>query len=405
MDKSYDLVIVGAGLVGLTLACALGHSRFHIAVLENRPHKEIDLSDKNYDARVYAITRASENILNHIGAWAEIVNTRTSPYQKMHVWDDKGSIDFHCVDLGESNLGHIIEHRVLETALRKQLLAYSNIDLIQPIQLQQIKHTESDVEISTNQGLIKTKLVIGADGANSWLREQMNIEISKKAYGHDAIVTTVQTQDPHQKTAWQRFLSKGPLAFLPLDNINTCSIVWSMISEQADHLMAMTDSGFQVALSNAFEHRLGDIVSVTPRIKFSLYEQHAKHYVKDRVALIGDAAHTIHPLAGQGVNLGFLDAAALAEVLLEAKEEKRDFAKLHTLRKYERWRKGHNSSVMLTMSAFKKLFETQNPLIQWGRQFGLNLMNRLSPLKRQLMKYAMGSIGDLPKMAKRGAVT
>ena len=208
----------------------------------------------------------------------------------------------------------------------------------------------------------------------------------------------VKTEKSHLHTCWQRFLPNGPLAFLPMHDHYAC-VVWSTSPEQAAELMTLDKEAFAIRLAEAFEFKLGAITEVRDRGKFPLRLQHTVDYVKDRIALIGDAAHSIHPLAGQGVNLGVLDAAALAETVLETHASHRDIGALHNLRAYERWRKGQNVTMMLSMDAFKRLFGSQLEPVKWARNVGLNATNNLVPVKRFFMEYAMGNRGDLPKLA------
>jgi 2-octaprenylphenol hydroxylase len=250
------------------------------------------------------------------------------------------------------------------------------------------------------QQVIQTQCLIAADGAESWVRQQVGIQLKTWAYQHTAIVTTVQTELPHAATARQRFLATGPLAFLPLSDPYRSSIVWSVTPEYAEKLMALSVAEFDVALATAFAHQLGAVQMITERHAFPLRMRHAQQYVRPRIALLGDAAHTIHPLAGQGVNMGLLDAATLAEVMITACRKQRDFASLATLRRYERWRKGDTLAMLAAIEALKHLFASELPPVQCLRNVGLNLTNRLPWLKQFLTDYALGKRGDLPSMAR-----
>ena len=397
MKLDYDLIIIGAGHVGLTLACALGASHLKIAVINHV------IPSNAPDQRVSAMTRASQRIFESLGVWTTI-DEHVSAYRHMHVWESAGaaSIAFDSAELDEPNLGYIIENRVIQTALFEKLQAYENITFIAPVKLLGLDSSSErqSIQLSDGQSL-SCRLVVGADGAQSAVREYAGISMTQSDYGHDAIVTTLRTALPHQKTARQIFLPKGPLAFLPLMEPHTCSIVWSTAPEHAQTLLAMTSDNFKAVLADAFEHRLGAIESVDKRLSFPLRMQHVNQYVKPGLALIGDAAHTIHPLAGQGVNLGLLDAACLAEVLLEALAKKREIGAVSTLRRYERWRKGHNASMIAAMQGFKSLFASQNSLVQQIRRVGLQMTDSLPFVKHIFMRRAMGLVGDLPKMAQR----
>lgn len=231
------------------------------------------------------------------------------------------------------------------------------------------------------------------------MRDQIDVQMKTHDYNHIAIVTTVQTELPHQATAWQRFLKTGPLAFLPLQNPNTSSIVWSTVPEHANELLAMDEVEFRNALCDAFESRLGGIIQIDKRYHFPLQMRHAKNYVKEHIALIGDAAHTIHPLAGQGVNLGLLDALCLVETVVDAVNKHRNYASMTTLRRYERWRKGDNLAMLAMVEMLKSLFMSDKALVKNFRSFGLNFTDRVSFLKNFFAKYALGNRGDLPKLA------
>lgn len=406
MTSHYDLIIVGGGMVGLTLACALGQQQFKVAVIEARQPEDVNPAD-DYELRVSAINKSSQKILQHVNAWAGILKHRACAYQHMHVWDatGDGNIHFDAADLGVDSLGHIIENKVIQYALYEQCLTLPAVDCLCPQKIEAIDYAETQSTVTLVDGrVLCARLLVGADGANSNVREAAKINVSKSAYEQKAIVATVKSSLSHQSTAWQRFLPSGPLAFLPLNDEvwgkGTCSIVWSANNERADELMEMDDILFIKTLQNEFESTLGRIEKISQRADFPLMQRHASEYVKTGVALVGDAAHTIHPLAGQGVNLGLLDAAALAEVILRARSQGKNIASLITLRRYERWRRADNSLMMASMSGFKKLFSNEQTELSLIRNTGLDFINQLAPVKYKLMRRAMGLDGDLPDMAK-----
>ncbi len=406
MKKQYDIVIIGGGMVGLTLACALGKQGFKIALVEGAEPQAIKQND-DYELRVSAISKASQQILNHVGAWNNIIKQRTYAYQHMHVWDatGDGQIHFDAADLGLDSLGHIIENKVIQFSLYQQCLTLPDVDLFCPQQVEEIiyRNDLSTVILADGEEL-NTILLVGADGAHSKVRQAVNIDLDEAAYQQKAIVAVVKSTLSHKSTAWQRFLPTGPLAFLPLgDDVwgkGTCSIVWSAENQWADQLMAMDESDFISELQNAFENTLGRVEKISQRGVFPLTRRHAKEYAKAGVVLVGDAAHTIHPLAGQGVNLGLLDAAALTETLINARQQGKSIASLTTLRRYERWRRGDNSLMMASMSGFKNLFSNEQAELSFVRNTGLNLINRIGPVKNKLIRHALGLQGDLPEMAK-----
>lgn len=400
--KHVDVVIIGAGLVGLVMANALAKANLSIVLIDAKK-PDFNWSMDNYDLRVSAITRASEAIFKNLDVWQSICAQRVSPYRYMQVWDraGKGEINFDSAAVGEANLGYIIENRIMQKSLYEKLKVYNNVETLIPEKITSVIVDEKHVILNCETKKITAKLIIGADGARSWLRQQLHIPVAQKDYQHHAIVTTVKTQKAHLQTARQCFNKKSILAFLPLQDQHTCSIVWSVPPEYAKQLCEYNDADFNAAITKLGQTELGTITAQDKRVSFPLRMQHAKHYTKSRVALIGDAVKTIHPLAGQGVNLGFLDAISLAEVIIAAHKKHRDIGLLTNLRKYERWRKSHNLLMLAAMSSFKNLFASDFPGIVWGRNFGLNLANKILPFKSMSVKFAMGLVGDLPEFAKR----
>lgn len=401
MSSSFDVLIIGGGMVGLTLACALGDSSLRVAVVEKFIPDELE-PDADYDLRVSAISRSSQQVFENLGVWPGILKRRCCAYEHMHVWDAEGTgeIHFDAADIGVSCLGHIIENRVVQLALLERLKQFHNIELISGSAVVEIDYNEkqSRVLLDDNRALTG-RLLVGADGANSRVRETVGIDIDIAAYEQQGIVSVVQPELHHQHTAWQHFLPTGPLAFLPLAD-GHCSIVWSADSAQAERLLELDDESFQHELAQAFGHRLGDIKHVGPRAAFPLKRRHANAYIREGLALVGDAAHTIHPLAGQGANLGLMDAACLAEVIQDAARVRRDFGSHAVLRRYERWRRGENLLMMYSMSGFKNLFGNDNPVISGIRNVGLSLVQKAQPVKNLFIRRAMGLEGDLPAIAR-----
>jgi 2-octaprenylphenol hydroxylase len=405
MQKThFDIIVIGAGVVGLAFANILAqhNGKLQIALLDTR---FIDYSapGASYDNRVSAISRTSQQLLMHLGVWSDIMAFRCSPYREMHVWDSCGNsaIHFRGDDIGETDLGHIVEHQVLNFALLQQLKIYPSVNILPPVYVQKLWQSQEVIRLDLADGTALTaNLVVGADGSNSWVRRQANIESYSWDYQQAAVVATVHTELPHGYTAWQRFLPTGPLAFLPLQDPHVCSIVWSTTPKKAQELCEVSPEIFQQQLAVALEYRLGKITTADSRQSFPLKMQHAKNYVKSGIALIGDAVHTIHPLAGQGINLGLLDAAWLAEVILTATTKQRAINTLHTLRRYERVRKTHNWETILAMEGFKQLFGNDSPLLVWLRNTGLSLTNYLMPAKQICMYKAMGKMEAVPEFMR-----
>jgi 2-octaprenylphenol hydroxylase len=401
--SQYDIIIVGAGIVGATAALALTKKTFlKIALLDSKTLAGT-WNTSQAEERVSAVTLASQRIFQRLQVWDAIIAKRISPYKKMHVWDANGDgeIIFDCAKLNTSALGYIIEDAVMRHALLEALRAEKNIQTLAPVELLSLQDTASGYELTTAQhGVLKAKLIIAADGANSWLRDAANISLKTRAYDHDAIVATVTTTAPHAQTARQRFLASGPLAFLPLSDPHVSSIVWSATPALAQDLLQCDDENFKLRLASALGGELGDIKAVSNRQSFSLQMRHAQQYVKAGLALIGDAAHTLHPLAGQGVNLGLLDAVALADVIASACEKHRDYASFSNLRRYERWRKGDNMAMLAFVAMIKNLFASDAKSVKVLRNAGLNLTNKTDFVKKFFAEYAAGNRNDLPELAR-----
>jgi len=396
----YDLLIVGGGMVGATIACALGDTPLRIGVIETA-ESPLELPQQ-FENRVSAITRATEQVFVAVGAWQGMVERRLFAYEKMHVWDATGSghIDFDCAEIGEPNLGYIVENRVILAALLERMAEFNNIELICPAQVATLGRNAEQVTLGLEDGRhLSARLVVGADGANSWVREQAGITTTGWAYEQTAVVATIKTSKSHQAACWQRFMPAGPLAFLPLPD-GYSSIVWSTSPERAAALMALPESAFLDELQLAFGDRLGRMESTGPRGAFPLVLRHANSYSAERLVLAGNAAHAIHPLAGQGLNLGVSDAAALAEVLLEAHANKQDIGELSVLRRYERWRKADNVAVMAAMDGFKRLFSNDSTPLSVVRNLGLSLADHAGPVKTMMIRRAMGLTGDLPRLSR-----
>lgn len=387
METDYDIIIVGSGVVGATAALALAQATsLRIALLEAQPFVP---STTDYDHRVSAISLASKRMLQGLKVWPQ----RVSPYTQMYVWDEGGTGDLRFVaqEIGEVALGYIVEDRVLRGSLLAAITQSTQITFLQPIQLTALQYAEHQVILTTaDDAQLTARLLIAADGAQSWVRTQSHIEVEQRDYAQSAIVATVQTELPHEHTAWQRFLSTGPLAFLPLADPLHCSIVWSATHSCATEWMSLTNEDFQTRLASAFAHRLGAITQVSPRYLFPLQMRHTKEYVRPRLALVGDAAHTLHPLAGQGVNLGLLDVACLVDVISVAIAKKRDFSHFATLRRYARARRADNAIMLTLVDLLNRLFSNQHQTLQSLRNVGLRAVNQRAFIKKILIGHATG---------------
>ena len=400
MPNEFDVIVCGAGMVGLTLARALLRGGLRVALVEAGPRPRRQAL-AGTDPRVFALTRASEWIFRNLGAWDAMSAQRVSPFREMHVWDAAGSIHFDSADLGEAYLGHIVELQVIRNALLDVVDGADGLYWYTGASPVDFLRTADAIQITLDDGhALRAALLVGADGGDSRVRDLAHIHCEIRDYGHHALVATVRSELPHAETAWQHFLGDGPLAFLPLNEPHTSSIVWSTAPQQAQVLLGLDPAAFHAQLEDAFEGKLGRIESSADRTVFPLVRRHAHNYVQERIALVGDAAHTIHPLAGQGVNLGLLDAASLAEVCLAAHAKRRDLGAYPLLRRYERWRKGDNQAMLWLMDGFKTLFSSRLPGVPLLRNLGLNLTNAAGPVKHLLMRRAMGQEGDLPELAQ-----
>lgn len=398
-SEHYQVVIVGAGMVGAALAAGLANSDISVALIEpNRepepPRNLVECAD--FGVRVSAITAQSESLLTQLGAWSLISEQRKSPYQGMTVWDAEGTgeVDFNASELHVSCLGTIVENREIVWALQQIVEQAENITIIRDIVTHidnQNDQGETPVFLASGKTLA-TELLVGADGALSRIKQWGEFANCEWDYKHQALVATIEVEQSHQHTAWQRFRPEGPLALLPLaaQNDRTCSIVWSTNDEECQHLLSLNDDEFCDALTAASEQRLGKVIHVGPRMAFPLRQRHAKNYVVPGIALIGDAAHTIHPLAGQGVNLGFKDVAALTEELLRAHQQELSLGNLKVLKRYERRRQADNLIMMGAMEGFKRLFAAEQPMIRLLRNEGMRLFNRASAIKQHVVMQAMG---------------
>lgn len=395
----FDIIIVGAGIVGLALALDLGQAGFKVALIEKQApyYLNTPLDLKEYDTRVFAINWASQQFFNTLKAWDAMQGARVSPYQAMQVWDasSSGAIEFGSESIMESELGHIIEQKVIAKALWEQIDKLNNIEVIVPCELLDLTLSPSLSTVYTNQtspyDTLQAHLIVGADGAKSWVRTQADLGVSGWSYEQSALVATIHTEKSHQKTAWQRFDFDGPLALLPLAQPHYCSIVWMTDPMQAQSLKTIESKEFSEILTHRFGSSLGALtLAQDNRAVFPLTMQHAKAYVRPGCVLIGDAAHVIHPLAGLGINLGLKNAKTLSNLVKIQKSKHRALGDLAYLKRYERQEKNQARLMIAAMEAFKRGFGTQNGLIKYLRNMGLNLVNERNMLKTWFIELAMG---------------
>lgn len=395
--RDYDILVVGAGMIGATLAAALKDSPFSVGLLDAGARPGAPPPDR-YDLRVSAVSPGSRTVLQGVGAWDHVDPSRVGPYQSMYVWDasSRGSIAFDAAEIGEPWLGYIIENANIHYALLESIEGAANIDVRFDAEPASLSVGETLCRLGLKSGqTLAAGLVVGADGAHSWVREGLGIDIDLRLYGQRAFVCEAVTASPHRQTAWQRFLPTGPVAFLPLAN-GRCSVVWTCDAELAEALSDLDPESFGRRLEDAFERKLGELRIVSPIRSFDLSRRRAARYIAERGALVGDAAHVVHPMAGQGANLGFGDAWTLARVVLEAGSRGRDIGRRDVLRRYERWRHSDNFSMMRMLDALHGLFSSESGAFQRIRGLGLDLVDTQDWLKRFLARQAMGGPRSTP---------
>ncbi|EIM02457.1 2-octaprenyl-3-methyl-6-methoxy-1,4-benzoquinol hydroxylase [Rhodanobacter thiooxydans] len=399
-----DVAVVGGGMVGAAAALALARAGFATALLEARApaawdaHAEVDL-------RVVGLAPSSVMLLDELGVWTSIRAARASPYTHMHVWDAESgaAIDFDAPSEGRDRLGYIVENSLVQWTLWQALdaaqgsasaagagRAGASVRRLCPAEVRGFEAREDRIQLELADGeTLSASLLVAADGAGSPLRALAGIGTRGRDYAQRAVVAHVATERPHQDTAWQRFLPGGPLALLPLAD-GRSSIVWSLPEAEARRVLALDDQAFLDELGVASDFRLGRIVATTPRAAFPLRLQLAERYQADRFVLLGDAAHAVHPLAGQGVNLGLRDVAELRDTLLDARATGRDIGATHVLRRYARRRRSADTLDALGFDALARIYAWQSPALVAARGIGVRVLDRLAPLKRRLSEHAAG---------------
>ena len=405
MNREIDVLILGGGPVGLSLAAALARSRLKVGLLDIRPAPRFDsgagveslqLSGQGslktgFDANVLAISPASREFLEEIDAWRRIPAIKASAYLRMRVADSAGAgtVEFLAKEEGLPELGHIVEQSALSAALSAVTSSLDNVETKWGTSFGQIKKVADGYRLVLPDGEeLRPRLLVGADGGASPVREATGLRTWGRAYGQRAVVCLAKVSGSHRQTAWQWFAQTGPLAFLPLSHEQLVAVVWS--ATDSEDLLSMTDRNFSQALTDTSEGELGEVEGVTSRASFPLVHRHALNYVRPGVAILGDAAHSIHPLAGQGANLGFADAGRLAFELSQALVEGRSPGDLALLRRYEAARRRENIAAGMLMEGFHRLFSRADPVTGFLRNRSLTLVNGLAPLKSLAVGLAAG---------------
>ncbi len=401
-ENNYDITIVGAGIAGCLSALLLANTKLNnniklkILLLDK---KIPDVSNLNFDdvnkyqSRVVALNLTSKKILSQIGVWELFEKIRLGNIRKISVSEANGpqKIEFDGYASGYENLAYVVENDFIQKKLQERIKEYKNIE-IEEVNIKQVINNSEKVQIlSEDNQIINSKLIIAADGANSYLRKYFNIDVDINDYNHTALVVNIHTNKSHNNIARQKFLKSGPIALLPLGDSNNISIVWSNTKENADFLLNCSQNDFIEKLQEAFNFKIGDKVTLTSkRLAFPLCERHAKDYYFNRVVLLGDAAHTIHPLAGQGLNLGILDAKVLTDEIINAVNNKTDFGIQDVLLRYQSKRRGHNQMMIYAMRFFKNIYGSQNTAVSILRNMGIGICNQSNFIKDKIMRLAVG---------------
>lgn len=386
MSQHYDVLVVGGGIVGLTAALAMAQRNQRVAVIDA---SSLMVDSSSPDLRVYAINKASQTLLTDLGVWPCLEMSRLSPYEHMHVWDGTSGayIDFDSREVASAYLGTIVEESVLKQALLTHITSNTDIELIPQTVVDAVEERDHAIAINSADKRWTAQLLLVADGANSPTRTKLNVNFTRWSYEQQALVATVSTAKPHQKTAYQVFHTDGPLALLPLVNPHQCSIVWSTDLPRAKALFECSDAEFNHQITHAFGQELGAIELVSTRHQFPLYMRHVSQYVGKNWLLLGDAAHTIHPLAGLGLNLGLADVASWLNC---SRLTKNKLLSSRALGSYQRQRKHAVWQTIVLMEGFKRLFGTSNSTLTSLRSLGLRACNNATELKRLFIQHAQG---------------
>ncbi|QMT61817.1 UbiH/UbiF/VisC/COQ6 family ubiquinone biosynthesis hydroxylase [Legionella sp. PC997] len=386
MSLQFNVLVIGGGIVGLTAALAMAQRGNSVAVIDAGSLK-VDCSEP--DPRVYAINFASQTLLQQLNVWQHLDKTRRSPYSCMYVWDaeSKAHIDFDSRYIGKPNLGNIIEESVLKHALLQQISNQTSIHLFPDSRVEEVFSGRDGVKVCSSEQTWEGQLLMIADGANSPVRQKLKVPLNSWSYEQHALVATVSVEKPHQCTAYQVFRADGPLAFLPLADAHQCSIVWSTDPEQVKKLMSLPEQEFNERLTHAFAKKLGGVEVLSTRHQFPLQMRHVKQYAGDRWLLLGDAAHTIHPLAGLGLNVGLADVRSWIECLDRVQDK---LCSKKALGAYQRERKNAVWQIILMMEGFKRLFSNSFIPLVTLRGLGLSFCNRFMSIKRLFIQHAQG---------------
>ncbi len=402
-----EALIVGGGLVGLTLGSALAGAGLPVAVVD-RADPATTVAPE-FDGRATAIANGSARVLKGVGLW-DTVAPHASAINDIRVVDGNSLLFLHYDhrEVGDEPLGHIIENRYLRLAMFDHVRALPELELLAPMEITELSRTSTGVTAELADGRrIRARLLLACDGRNSSIRESAGIAVTRLRYNQTSIVCAVFHELPHHNVAHERFLPGGPFAILPMQDLegrHRSAIVWSDRSELAPALMALDDDAFIAEMAPRFGDILGPLELAGRRWSHPLSLLHAQTYIGQRLALVGDAAHAIHPIAGQGLNMGIRDIAALAELIIDARRLGHDIGMPEILIDYERWRRFDNMVLAVVTDVITRLFSNDVTPLRAARSIGLGTVNRIAPLRRTFMRHAMGTVGDLPRLVRGEAL-
>lgn len=420
MTQQFDIIITGGGMVGAALATGLGQQGYNVALIDLAAPEPFD-RQSHPDIRVSALSAGSEDYLRTLGAWQSILDMRATPYRRLGVWDASThpitnllpgaltEVEFNADELGTAHLGHIVENSITRLALWQAAERQPRVTALTGHSIATLEQSGSAATVTLDNGSdLKARLVIGADGAHSQLRSLAGIGVTRDQYQQQAMVLSVRYQGTPQDITWQGFYASGPRSFLPLHNAGSQypgeswgSLVWYDSPLRHEELMAMSHDDLMREIQHEFPRRLPELTHIDAKASFAIARQHARHYFMNRIVLAGDAAHTINPLAGQGVNLGFQDARCLQELLTEARNDGTSLASPELLARYEAQRRPANRRMMLTMDLFYHLFSNEIPPVHLARNLGLGAARALPFARNRVARYAMGLDDQPPAMLKQ----
>lgn len=415
-NTDFDLMIIGGGLVGASLACALSDSSLRIAIIEAFPFKS-DNSEYQpaFDARSVALSYTSKQVFEGIGLWPSINKLGVAAIKKIHI-SDRGHAGITRLNADDENvdaLGYVVETRVIGKALFDSLNKQKNVTLIAPAKLKNFdlnaEYASADIEVTDSDNLIESKtmtakLLVAADGGDSVVRRLSGVRIKQRNYEQCAVIANIATDQPHNNQAFERFTDSGPLALLPMaeteNEKNRYSLVWTINSSEQEEMMSWDDETFLLKLKQRFGERAGQFTHVSQRHTYPLSLMRAREHVLERLAIIGNAAHTLHPVAGQGFNLGLRDVAALSQVIIDACRENKDIGSLDNLNSYADWRKRDHIQTAMATDGLVRIFSNNFLPLAVLRNLGLVVVDLVPPLKKVFARHAMGFVGKLPRLGR-----